>query len=961
MSIYLFKKYVSTFLTITICLSLLSGIHVPAVHFAADVWDGTIASGFSGGRGKWRDPFQIASGAQLALLADRVNANDPAYNHAYYILISDIDLAGIQWTPIGLGYENDFRGFFNGDNHIISNLSIGSPEAPVTALPCLGLFGYTGFTGTDISIENVGVENVSIYGAYVGSYSKVGALAGYIDGTVNNCYSTGNIVCTKDNTYIGGLIGQMNRGTIAKSYSTVNITGAGSTGTIFDDTMSYTIAGGLLGLGANQLSISISNCYATGNILCTGEARVGGLTGHFGMSPHNSGFITNCYAVGTVIAEPGINSAVGGFAGYIAAGNISFCYWNTTVMVSGVGINLGIGAPEGRSSAELRLPVFVSELNSNAGSTVWAADTDHKNDYYPVLIGVGAGVVMNTAPIAANPQITGTAALGQNLTGSYEYSDAENDEQGESTFVWYRSDNESGIGKTAILDAMEQTYTIQTADLGRYISFEVTPVALTGTTQGTAAESSLLLIPIPGVIVTFDAQGGTVTPSTQVKLLGSTYGKASDGTTDEVLPAPTLSGHTFAGWWTGDNGTGTEVTDITTVTNAADHTLYAKWTSIKYTVAYYGNGNTDGTAPTDSTEYTYGADVIIESRGSLAKTGYSFNDWNTMADGSGTDYIAGTTFAIQSPVNLYAQWKANAYVVTFNAAGGSVFPSSQVKLFDSTYGKAADGITDQHLPTPSRTGFTFDGWWSDEGDTGIRITDVSKVSTAHVHTLFAKWIGPPATPAPTPVATPIPTAAPTPLPTQVPLPTPTPAPVPTTAPLPTAAPTPVPTATPTPTETAAPTETTEPAESTTPKETNPDRKTTILIPLTIKEDKVTGMITVEIDTGKLPDATRYIKTAGGDIISIDGTEKVQIMISREDLNANGELVIDALNSKSTVLGSYRIQVQNDDGTLVVPKTPGSGWTPLAIWISAGFVALGLVTWLILRLTGLKKRNIRSSR
>lgn len=81
--------------------------------------------------------------------------------------------------------------------------------------------------------------------------------------------------------------------------------------------------------------------------------------------------------------------------------------------------------------------------------------------------------------------------------------------------------------------------------------------------------------------VSYDANGGTVTPAAQVKLYGSAYGKASDGTTDCVMPTPTWAGHTFAGWYTAASG-GTRVNDSDTVSITENTTLYAHWETKSY-------------------------------------------------------------------------------------------------------------------------------------------------------------------------------------------------------------------------------------------------------------------------------------------------------------------------------------------------------------------------------------------
>lgn len=107
----------------------------------------------------------------------------------------------------------------------------------------------------------------------------------------------------------------------------------------------------------------------------------------------------------------------------------------------------------------------------------------------------------NTAPTASSVSFTGTLQVGQTLTGSYSYSDSESDPESGSTYKWYRSDNNSGTNKTAIGAATSQTYTLQSADAGKYISFEVTPND--GTIAGTAVESglqgSVAAAPAPGL------------------------------------------------------------------------------------------------------------------------------------------------------------------------------------------------------------------------------------------------------------------------------------------------------------------------------------------------------------------------------------------------------------------------------------------------------------------------------
>ncbi|MED4755597.1 hypothetical protein [Brevibacillus choshinensis] len=89
----------------------------------------------------------------------------------------------------------------------------------------------------------------------------------------------------------------------------------------------------------------------------------------------------------------------------------------------------------------------------------------------------------NEAPTASSVLISGTAQVGETLTGSYTYTDADSDTEGTSTFQWY-ADN------VAILGATSKTFTLTTSEEAKTIQFEVTPVAQTGNVTGLAIKSA---------------------------------------------------------------------------------------------------------------------------------------------------------------------------------------------------------------------------------------------------------------------------------------------------------------------------------------------------------------------------------------------------------------------------------------------------------------------------------------
>ena len=220
------RKYTIRLLVILLFLLLYGVLAAPHASAVTDVWDGTVADGFAGGDGTYYNPYEIATGAQLAYLAEYPNdASDE-----YFMLTSDIDLNNHAWTPIGTTYT--FRGCFNGQNHVIYNLSIGTADAPDTTLDRVGLFGSVGHTiwTQEMSVQNLGLENVSIY---TSAASYAGGLAGYVGpgSIIEKCYASGTIAqkVAKDETsyiYYGGLIGMIatdHASTVSNCCSTVTV------------------------------------------------------------------------------------------------------------------------------------------------------------------------------------------------------------------------------------------------------------------------------------------------------------------------------------------------------------------------------------------------------------------------------------------------------------------------------------------------------------------------------------------------------------------------------------------------------------------------------------------------------------------------------------------------------------------------------------------------------------------
>jgi hypothetical protein len=194
------------------------------------------------GTGTINDPYLIKTADDLTTLATNVNSGT-TYSGQYFQMTNDIDLSGKNFTPIGGGLNTDksFQGIFDGNFHIIKNLTI---SVTVTSSR-LGLFGYLGAGG---KIENLGMVDATITTSREKkvTISDAGILVGYMGGetsktaTIINCYVyNGNIVGGWNNgnhwsgTNIGGLVGTTNTYTnIDNVYINISMTNAHADGGI---------------------------------------------------------------------------------------------------------------------------------------------------------------------------------------------------------------------------------------------------------------------------------------------------------------------------------------------------------------------------------------------------------------------------------------------------------------------------------------------------------------------------------------------------------------------------------------------------------------------------------------------------------------------------------------------------------------------------------------------------------
>ena len=240
---------------------------------------------FSGGDGSESNPYLIGNAAQLL----NIHSLDWSVNsEPYFKLINDIDMEGIEWSPINPYDPYNKRLHFDGNGHIIKNLTCQNK-------PYASLFGVLCGSCKNLGLINVNIRSTNGAGAFGGYIGLANPTSIEKTGILENCYSSGVVI---GNAGVGGLVGN-----IGKPYTTAQTV--------------------------------VKNCYSTCRVIGyysnsspqAGGARAGGIAGII----WTGGILENSYATGTVIAENLYGA--GGLIGYSDAGIKSCVAWNDSVII----------------------------------------------------------------------------------------------------------------------------------------------------------------------------------------------------------------------------------------------------------------------------------------------------------------------------------------------------------------------------------------------------------------------------------------------------------------------------------------------------------------------------------------------------------------------------------------------------------------------------------------------------
>ncbi len=305
----------------------------------------------------------ISTAAQLVQLSEDVNDTDDdgyAYSYINVVLTADIDMAGVEWTPIGFNRLFYYSATFNGNGHTIKNLTISASGQPYQAL--IG-FMYEGEI-KNLTLENPQIEGgeytsaicaKAVYGTAISNCKVVGGSVkgtSFVGGVVGDATWSSVTDCANEGTAIeglsaagyniGGVIGSSSSMNVDGCYNTASVSGVGD---YFGGVVGYTYyssvtgsyntgevstTGNYVGGVAGNTSSYIVACYSKADV--SGGDFVGGVVGDMGSQWNNlNSYMTACYSDGIIT---GTGTYVAGIAGKsdLISSEFMVCYYTDSTL-----------------------------------------------------------------------------------------------------------------------------------------------------------------------------------------------------------------------------------------------------------------------------------------------------------------------------------------------------------------------------------------------------------------------------------------------------------------------------------------------------------------------------------------------------------------------------------------------------------------------------------------------------
>ena len=278
--------------------------------------------------------YTVTSAEGLKAVADIANNGNLGIN---ITLTENINLTDMDWAPIGIDYNHQYTGTFDGGGHTITGLTV------TTSDQYAGLFGYLSGTVKDVTLKDVKIESNN-------EISDVGGVAGQSYGNIENCSVSGSVSGSGTNSIAGGVVGYQTGGSITGCSSSATVNAGG-------------VAGGVVGLADGGATLTA--CYATGNVTIessgTGSYFAGGVVGINTVST-----LKACYAWGSVTGSGSGTVYVGGVTGSNDLGTLTACYHAKGTVSGPAGTTGGVA---GRNYKSYNDPVITACYWGGNGQT----------------------------------------------------------------------------------------------------------------------------------------------------------------------------------------------------------------------------------------------------------------------------------------------------------------------------------------------------------------------------------------------------------------------------------------------------------------------------------------------------------------------------------------------------------------------------------------------------------------
>ncbi len=628
------------------------------------IYLGILSQSMIEGNGTINDPY---------LIYDEVDFNFINYKpYSYYSVQSDFEF---EMEPLPI----TFGGYIDGNNHVISNISISSSSA------YRGLFNtVTNSSGDAITIKNLTIKDANVvngddkYGSLLigkanlyGNINieniylidgritagKASSLIGNIDVKNSNVNININKVFSSVDMYgieQGGLIGE----SVLKSDTSMNINNIQFMGDFIQNKVFNNTSASYLFSTNTSGNITINNLLLTGNIRCNNYDNCRVL--NINQDNIEAYYTDNYLTINDGVVKKSIQELTN--ADLYATWENFDANW----VLNSNRIPILKGVPFEYTT------VSDAQLEINGTINLFDLIGPNKEKAKDISYSITSGT--NVISIDSNNNIKGLSDGIATIHIISNYDGYEGDITilvGNGYIISYNANNGTDDKKEEM--SLEGLYTVQSNTFTKTgYKFSKWNTKADGTGNDYLVGDSLNVTGNVDLYAMWDKISYSIQYNSNGGD-GSISNQEVKYDEDVILALNTFTRdkYEFSAWCTNQSGTGTCYEEGSVVSNLSSVdesvvTLYAKWEHITKTISYYANNGTDNNL---IRTINLGSNYKIESN-TFTKIGYKFSKWNTKEDGTGTDYNVNQQITVNESLVLFARWVPINYNIVYSSNGG---------------------------------------------------------------------------------------------------------------------------------------------------------------------------------------------------------------------------------------------------------------------------------------------------